>query len=477
MRRIITFIIIFTLFIGNFNTVYAQAINETEETPTESNEEVTTTPSYSSVWSENFPDINSSSGIIMDVETGSVLYGKNVDNIYYPASITKILTALLALEHSSMNEIVTFSHDAVFNVELNSSRIGIDVGEQLTMEECLYAILLASANEVSYAVAEHIAGDIPSFSRMMNEKAKELGAKNTNFVNPHGLPDPDHYTTAYDMAVISKAAMENKDFREITQTRVYIIPPTNIQEETRYLANHHKFINQDINLEGAIGGKTGWTTLSQYTLVTFAERNGMTLVSVIMNCPSIQDEYGDTAKLLDHAFNNFSLYNINDMATNLGEDVEFFTKYQSFFNKSNTPLNVNENGKLILPSNLDINDAERLVMFEPLERLEEGENTIGSVVYSYSGNSLGKTDIIYNNSKSDSLLSDLYLNPADIITEDLSNTANSDAIEEVNNSHMPLIIGVGVGIIVLGVGLVIIYNLNVKRKIRRKIFRNRFKGY
>ena len=122
-----------------------------------------------------------------------------------------------------MNETVTFSKDAVFEVDLDSSRIGIDVNEQLTMEQALYGIMLASANEVSYAVAEHVAGDIPSFTKLMNEKAKEVGALNSNFTNPHGLPDSNHYTTAYDMALISKASLANEDFCEISQTRTYTI--------------------------------------------------------------------------------------------------------------------------------------------------------------------------------------------------------------------------------------------------------------
>jgi D-alanyl-D-alanine carboxypeptidase (penicillin-binding protein 5/6) len=153
------------------------------------------------------PSVNAEAAIVMDASTGLILYKKNMNEVYYPASITKILSSLLIIENSSPGEVVTFSRDAVFNVDLDSSRIGIDVDEQLTIQQCLYGILLESANEVTYAAAEHVAGSIPAFTDMMNERAKSLGALNSNFVNPHGLPDENHYTTAYDMALITKEAL------------------------------------------------------------------------------------------------------------------------------------------------------------------------------------------------------------------------------------------------------------------------------
>jgi D-alanyl-D-alanine carboxypeptidase len=200
------------------------------------------------------PKVSAEGAIVMEASTGLILYEKNIDKIYYPASITKILTALIAIENSSMGEIVTFSKNAIFDVELDSSRIGIDVGEQLTMQQCLYAILLESANEVTYAVAEHIGGTIENFAKMMNDKAKSIGVKNTNFTNPHGLPDNDHYTSPYDMALITREAMKNETFRKIFATRTYQIPPTNIQKETRYLRNHHRFVlKQEYRYDDCIG--------------------------------------------------------------------------------------------------------------------------------------------------------------------------------------------------------------------------------
>ena len=405
----------------------------------------------------------------MDAETGSILYGKNIHDQNYPASITKILTTLIALENSAMNETVTFSRDSVFEVELNSSRIGIDVDEQLTMEQALYGIMLASANEVSYAVAEHIADDIPSFSKLMNEKAKELGAINSNFTNPHGLPDPNHYTTAYDMALISKAALINEDFCEITQTRLYTIPPTNIQEEERPLANHHNFINRNLSFEGAIGGKTGWTSKSRHTLVTYARRDGMTLIAVIMNCPSSEDVYSDTSNLLNYTFDNFESNIVNETSTDIGDNIDFFAKYHSFFNLSNSPLQVSENGRVVLPNDIDISMTDRTINLVPIETLNKGENIIGSIKYSYNDIDIGKTDIIYNNSESDSLSKSLYLTPTKVIPTKPNNQNIKDTIaeDETHNPYIPIIIGVGVGLVVMILGFAFIYFLNPYRRYKK----------
>ena len=156
-------------------------------------------------WPEG-PQIAGESAIVMEVSTGTVLYEKNSRQHFYPASITKIMTALLASEKSGLNEDVTFSHDAVFNTE--GSGISRDVGEIMTMEECLYGLMLESANECAYAIAEHTGKDYDRFIRLMNKRAKKLGCKDTHFNNPHGLPDEDHWTCAYDMALISREALQ-----------------------------------------------------------------------------------------------------------------------------------------------------------------------------------------------------------------------------------------------------------------------------
>ena len=201
------------------------------------------------------------SAILMEISTGSILYKKNIHKQHYPASITKIMTAMLLLENSSLSDVVTFSNEAVYGIESGSSTIYSDVGEKMSMEQCLYAIMLESANEVCLAAGEHVAGDVKSFVGMMNDKVAELGLKNTHFNNPNGLPDTKHYTTAYDMAVIARQAMQNATFRKIAGTRTYTCSKTNTHKTTRVWRNHHQMLNgydhPKYEYKYCIGGKTG----------------------------------------------------------------------------------------------------------------------------------------------------------------------------------------------------------------------------
>lgn len=249
------------------------------------------------------PKIICETGIVMDLDTGQILYAKGIDEKRAPASITKIMTALLAIEKVPLDTKITFT-DEVNNIEADSTHIGIKPGETLTMEESLYGILLGSANEVSSGVAEYIGGTVQDFVDMMNEKAKELGCENTHFVNANGLYAEDHYTTARDMALIAKAAFQNETFRNIVKTPYYIIPPTNITPEERWINNHHRMLTEGgIHYEGCLGGKTGYTEKAGNTLVTYAERNSMRLVCVVLKGNT--EYYNDTKNLLDYGFNNF----------------------------------------------------------------------------------------------------------------------------------------------------------------------------
>ena len=249
------------------------------------------------------PAIYAESGILVDLDTQEILYSKNIDKQLYPASITKIMTTLVAIESSSPEEPVTFSQHALDSIEWDSSNIGCRLNETLTMEQCWYAMMLNSANEVCCGVAEHISGSIEAFVEKMNQKAAELGCTNTHFSNPNGLPDETHYTTAHDMALIANAAYQNETFRQVFSTRQYEIPPTPQYTETRYLYNHHKMMQPDTEYyyEGCLGGKTGYTETALNTLVTIASRNGKNLLCVTMRTQGRQ-VYTDTASLFDYGF-------------------------------------------------------------------------------------------------------------------------------------------------------------------------------
>jgi len=263
-------------------------------------------------WPEG-PPVYAESAVVMDIDTGTILYSKNMDDQKYPASITKIMTTLLAIENSHLNDRVIFSDNAIWGIERDSSHIGIRIGENISMKDCLYGMMLASANEVCLAVAEHVAGDVDSFVALMNDKAKELGCKNTHFTNPNGLPDEQHYTTAYDMALIAKAAFQNDTFREVCSTKAYRIGWTNVTGEDRWLGNHHKMMWEDSEYyyEGCLGGKTGYTDVALNTLVTYANRNDRNLLCVTMRTQGRQI-YPDTALLLDYGFTNFYQISVSE---------------------------------------------------------------------------------------------------------------------------------------------------------------------
>ena len=203
-------------------------------------------------------------------------YMKKLSQKHYPASITKILTSMLLAENTSMNETVTVSSTAAYGIETGSSTIFSEPGEKLSVEQCLNAIMLESANEVCLAVAEHISGSISNFVGLMNKRVKDLGLKDTHFNNPNGLPDPKHYTTAYDMAVIARQAMKSSAFRKACGTRRYVCAKTNKHKQERTWQNHHQMINgwryPKYEYKYAIGGKTGYTHVAQNTLVTYGEK-------------------------------------------------------------------------------------------------------------------------------------------------------------------------------------------------------------
>ena len=252
------------------------------------------------------PKIEGESAILVDMVTGAVLYSKNADKVQYPASITKIMPSLLAAEHLNMKDKIVMSQSAAYGITISdSSSIYADTGEEFTTEQAMMAVMLQSANEMTLALAEETSGSVKKFVELMNLKAKQLGCTGTHFNNPNGLPDELHYTTASDMAKIARAAWYNPTFRKYTTTTYYEIPPTNKFAETRYLLNHHKMMKGNTYAyEGVMGGKTGYTDAAGNTLVTYAKRGNMRLVSVVMK--SINGAYADTAALLDYGFNNFT---------------------------------------------------------------------------------------------------------------------------------------------------------------------------
>ena len=262
------------------------------------------------------PVIQSETYVLMDGETGQVLLEKNMNVQMYPASITKVMTALLALERGNLSDIITMSRNAVYSIGRGTSHIALDETERLTLEQALYGLAIESANDAANGIAELIGGSMPDFAKMMTAKAKELGALNTNFANAHGLHDVSHYTSAYDMALILSAAVKFPEFQKMFTAVKYEMPPTNIQPETRYFNRKNSLVAGPNKYEGLIAEKTGWTSDSGFTYVAAATRSGRTLVAVVMRSPSEAIRWADTTALLDYGFNEFTQvsYNAADFA-------------------------------------------------------------------------------------------------------------------------------------------------------------------
>lgn len=280
----------------------------------------------SSVFAETeVPDIVAETGVIIDARTGVVLYNKQMDKQEEPASTTKMITGLLAMEKLDLNQVVTIDEETPFT---KGSRIYLLEGEQITVENLLYALFLESANDSAVALAKEMGGTVENFADMMNERAKELGAKNTNFINPNGLHSDGHLTTAYDLAMIAKGAMQNETFRQYVSTYQHTVPATN-KQDTRYFYNTNRLLYDTktkvsangvlraAKYEGAIGIKTGYTTEAGGCLVSGAERNGTELISVVMKSTD-GGRFGDSIALLDWGFANYKTVKTAEQGSDLG---------------------------------------------------------------------------------------------------------------------------------------------------------------
>ncbi len=369
-------------------------------------------------WPEG-PIVGAESAILVDAGSGAILYQKNVNERLYPASTTKLMTALLTIENTNMNDIVTFSYDSVHNVESTSSRIGIDEGEQLTIEQCLYGLLLGSGNEVAYALAEHVGGTVENFVDMMNKRAEELGCANTHFVNANGLPDPEHYVSAYDLSLIARACFKNESLVTISGTRNYTIPPTNIQPEERPLENHHLMIpGLKYEYEGYVGGKTGYTKDARQTLVTCAERDGVRLICIVLK-DEAPYQFLDSAALLDYGFDGFMKLNISDHEDRyMLNSATFFKTNLDILGSSKPILILNASDYVVIPKTASFEDLSVTVNYDNLPY-----NAVATLDYSLNGHKTGSTAIEF---------ADNTVQPFDF-----SNVVKASAGEDIPRKFIP----------------------------------------
>lgn len=321
-------------------------------------------------------DISAKSGVVIEAESGDIVYGKN-ENIKLPmASTTKIMTALVVIENASLDTVVKIK-PCMTNIE--GSSIYLQEGEELTVEELLYALMLESANDASVALAYTVGGSLEVFSDMMNKKASELGLKNTHFTNPHGLDDDEHYTTAYELSIIANYAMKNPVFTKIVSTYKKNIPLNN-GEGVRVLVNHNRLLR---SYDGAVGIKTGYTKKCGRCLVSCAVRNGVKLLCVTLNAPN---DWNDHANLLDFGFEQYEnvclakpqSYNVRLNVIN-GEKESFFAKNLDGLNVTLKKDNINISVSL---------ECDRL-LFAPIN---EGD-TVGRIVFWNNGEKIGSVPL------------------------------------------------------------------------------------
>lgn len=337
------------------------------------------------------PVVGAESAILMEIETGTILYAKNIHLKQYPASTTKLLTTLIATEQCALDEMVTFSHDAVFDTPRDSSHIAMDVGQAITMEQCLNAILIRSANEVSFAVAEHITGtsDWQVFADIMNERAEELGCLNSHFVNPNGLPDEYHYTTAYDLAMIGRAFFANELLCQITLTRRLEIPASDTLPYAKLELNQMAIIpGGSYEYEYLIGCKTGYTNDARSCLVSAAERDGMTLVCVVMH-DEAPYQYEDTRALFEYGFGNFEKVNVAQTETKYDIDnTGLFYGGNDIFGSSTPILSLNRDDYIILPRTVSFEDTDSTISYNTAN-----ENQAAVITYTYHGVDIGSVRV------------------------------------------------------------------------------------
>lgn len=352
-------------------------------------------------------DITGEAAILIDGNTGETLFEKNIHKQMYPASTTKILTGILAIEMGNFDKIVTVDDKTPY--EIDGTHIALEPGEKVSFKDLLYSTLLRSSNDTAVVLANTISGSVENFSELMNSKAKEIGARNSNFINPNGLHDEKHLSTAYDLAMIAKHAMNNEQFREIVKTYSYTIEPTNIKKESRYIVNGNKLLYStnninvnnktvDIKYDGAIGVKTGYTTKAQQCLVSAAERNGRMLISVVLKSNG-NNIWVDTHKLLNYGFDNFD-------STTLGFKNEFIDNIEVEQGDSNFVTGIiGEDVKVTLPKDFENSITKNVVINDKITAPITKGQVLGQVEYKVDDEIIATANIV---STSDISLTGVY---------------------------------------------------------------------
>lgn len=419
------------------------------ETAEEELQRVYSMPVESNSW-DNWPQgpgTYSEAAIIMEAGSGAILYAKNIDEHEYPASITKILTALVALENGELTDTVTFSHDSIAFLQPGDSSIGMKEGNQITLDQALHATLLASANEAAYAVGESVginAGhDYDWFIEQMNARCKELGGENSNFVNTNGLHDENHYTCARDMALIGRELFKHPEFFEIVQTLQYKIEASDTTEEHVFQQKHKMLLPSCSQYyENAIGGKTGYTSDALSTLVTMADDGNLKLICVVLRDHGT-NHYVDTKALFDYSYENFQKVSIAENETS--EDVAKIIEEEN-------------SGYVVLPKGVEFSSLT--MELEP----DGATSDEATLQYYYEGNQVGSAR---------AQLSETYMDEHSIQVKDTKQEEKKDSSDKKMSLPEKIILIIAVVILLLLIRKFIVITRRRKQKKRRRRRRRR----
>ena len=327
--------------------------------------------------------------ILMETNTGKILYEKNASEVRYPASTTKIMTAILAVENCKLDDIATVSHNAVFSIPYDYTHASLKEGEELTIEQLLYALMIPSANDAAIVLAEHISGSVEEFAKLMNTKAKDLGCKNTHFVNPNGIHNKNHTSTAYDLALMGQYAMKNETIRKIVSTRQFTLPTTNKYNKTdRIFNNTNDLLNtySRYHYEGTTGVKTGYTGEAGNCIVSTVKKDDFELLVVVLGGEStnkgLSERYLDCKTLFDYGFNNYSIKTVNEKSSILKQVIISNATKET----QNLNILVKDNIKIFADKNFDVSTlTPEITLEKKLKAPINANSVVGKITYSYDG--------------------------------------------------------------------------------------------
>lgn len=391
------------------------------------------------------PVIGAEAAILIDADTGQILYAKNIDEKLMPASTTKIMTCLTAMKNNvNLNDLVTISQSAIDANDADGSNMGLVAGEQLTVEEIMTGILVTSANEGCNALAEHMAGSMDAYVELMNEEAASLGLENTNFVTTNGLPDPNHYTTARDLATIAREFFSYDLFCRLSSTPYVEMPETELHNAHEIYSKNKLYKNRDYEYPYLVGSKTGYTDIARQTLVSCAEKDGIKLICVIL-MEEAPYQFEDTVNLFDYGFNNFSYVRTSDF--NSG----FFSASTDFLNSSSdgsgSLIKFESDSKVLLPIGCDEGNVSSKIVYGC-----DDSTAFATVNYYFNGYYISSSRLIFK--------------PGNIDTPSIKlGSEKDDSIQPVMINIVNIIIKF---VIVIVIVLVIIVISNVAKRVIHK---------